>query len=163
MIVACSLGEHPHSDQRPTPAYRSAGINRTLGHLAEAVEQMPDDSLLAEHEAEHGALGIHRRGGRSARTPVVEALAGRSRRVMRAWLSHAERLSASGRLNSLGEQLRRRLDLFCRIVDPIEALQHPIVQHRQLRGMIEHATQGVRPSSTVQTALSWRQILSVLG
>ncbi|ESY89244.1 hypothetical protein [Mesorhizobium sp. LNHC229A00] len=36
-------------------AYRSAAawIEQALGHLAEAVEQMPDERFLAEHQAAH--------------------------------------------------------------------------------------------------------------
>lgn len=38
-------------------AYRSAAtwIDQALGCFAEAVERMPDDRFLAEHEAAHGA------------------------------------------------------------------------------------------------------------
>ncbi|ESW91720.1 hypothetical protein X773_01185 [Mesorhizobium sp. LSJC285A00] len=38
-----------------SPAYRSAAawIDQALGHLAEAVEQMPDDRFLSEHQAAH--------------------------------------------------------------------------------------------------------------
>ncbi|MGY2995853.1 hypothetical protein [Mesorhizobium sp. URHB0026] len=38
-------------------AYRSAAtwIDQALGHLAEAVERMPDATFLAEHQAAHDA------------------------------------------------------------------------------------------------------------
>lgn len=40
-----------------TPAYRSTSvwIDQALGHLAEAVEQMPEATFLAEHQAAHDA------------------------------------------------------------------------------------------------------------
>ncbi|MER9403689.1 hypothetical protein NKI36_06455 [Mesorhizobium caraganae] len=38
-----------------SPAYRSAAvwIDQALGHLAEAVERMPEAAFLAEHQAAH--------------------------------------------------------------------------------------------------------------